>query len=79
MNYKSLSLTFSNCIYLGKKQRRLLEKPKTPSTSDSFPSEIPYLLIGGGTAAFSAFRSIKSRDPRAKVYEKQFYFPGFFN
>ncbi|CAK9825513.1 Apoptosis-inducing factor 1, mitochondrial [Anthophora retusa] len=50
-----------------RRQRRSLEKTKTPSTSDSFPSEIPYLLVGGGTAAFSAFRSIKSRDPRAKV------------
>lgn len=26
-----------------------------------------YLLIGGGTASFSAFRAIKSQDPRAKV------------
>ncbi|CAL7944478.1 unnamed protein product [Xylocopa violacea] len=51
----------------GRSKRRSLEKTKIPSTSQSFPSEIPYLLIGGGTAAFSAFRSIKSRDPRAKV------------
>ncbi|XP_003396215.1 apoptosis-inducing factor 1, mitochondrial [Bombus terrestris] len=51
----------------GRRIRRSLEKTKSPPTSSSFPSEIPYLLIGGGTAAFSAFRSIKSRDPRAKV------------
>ncbi|KAK9300145.1 hypothetical protein QLX08_007067 [Tetragonisca angustula] len=51
----------------GKRIRRSFQKSKSPSTSNSFPSEIPYLLIGGGTAAFSAFRSIKSRDPRAKV------------
>ncbi|XP_012350119.1 apoptosis-inducing factor 1, mitochondrial [Apis florea] len=50
-----------------RRSRRLLEKIKSPPTSKSFPSEIPYLLIGGGTATFSAFRSIKSKDPRAKV------------
>lgn len=50
-----------------RRSRKSLEKIKSPPTSKSFPSEIPYLLIGGGTAAFSAFRSIKSKDPRAKV------------
>lgn len=50
-----------------RKRKRTLDKVKTPPTSNLIPSEIPYLLIGGGTAAFSAFRSIKSRDPRAKV------------
>jgi programmed cell death 8 (apoptosis-inducing factor) len=52
-----------------RKPRRLREKIKIPAESKLIPQEIPYLLIGGGTAAFSAFRSIKSRDPRAKVYE----------
>lgn len=47
-----------------KKQR---EKIRYPITSLSIPPEVPYLLIGGGTAAFSAFRSIKSHDPKAKV------------
>lgn len=28
---------------------------------------MPYLLIGGGTASFAAFRAIKSSDPKAKV------------
>lgn len=28
---------------------------------------MPYLLIGGGTASFAAFRAIKSHDPKAKV------------
>ncbi|KAH0954103.1 hypothetical protein HN011_010886 [Eciton burchellii] len=50
-----------------RKPRRLREKIKIPAESKLIPQEIPYLLIGGGTAAFSAFRSIKSRDPRAKV------------
>ncbi|XP_076606214.1 apoptosis-inducing factor 1, mitochondrial isoform X6 [Chaetodon auriga] len=31
------------------------------------PSHIPYLLIGGGTASFAAARSIRARDPGARV------------
>ena len=38
-----------------------------PEDSGTIPEEVPYLLIGGGTAAFSAFRSIKASDPTAKV------------
>ncbi|XP_043996883.1 apoptosis-inducing factor 1, mitochondrial isoform X1 [Gambusia affinis] len=33
----------------------------------SLPSHAPYLLIGGGTASFAAARSIRARDPGAKV------------
>lgn len=40
---------------------------KIPRYSSDIPKKIPYLLIGGGTASFSAFRAIKSRDPTAKV------------
>ncbi|XP_014484706.1 PREDICTED: apoptosis-inducing factor 1, mitochondrial isoform X2 [Dinoponera quadriceps] len=50
-----------------RKLRRFRQKTKIPTESQSLPPEIPYLLIGGGTAAFSAFRSIKSRDPKATV------------
>ncbi|XP_068456511.1 apoptosis-inducing factor 1, mitochondrial isoform X5 [Clinocottus analis] len=32
-----------------------------------FPSHTPYLLIGGGTASFAAARSIRARDPGARV------------
>uniref|UniRef100_UPI003AADD120 apoptosis-inducing factor 1, mitochondrial isoform X1 n=1 Tax=Centroberyx gerrardi TaxID=166262 RepID=UPI003AADD120 len=32
-----------------------------------FPSHAPYLLIGGGTASFAAARSIRARDPGARV------------
>ncbi len=32
-----------------------------------FPKEVPYLLIGGGTASFAAYRAIKAREPRAKI------------
>lgn len=40
---------------------------RDPETSASIPKNVPYLLIGGGTASFSAFRAIKSSDPKAKV------------
>ncbi|XP_034034648.1 apoptosis-inducing factor 1, mitochondrial isoform X2 [Thalassophryne amazonica] len=33
----------------------------------TFPSHAPYLLIGGGTASFAAARSIRAKDPGAKV------------
>ncbi|XP_025989791.1 apoptosis-inducing factor 1, mitochondrial [Solenopsis invicta] len=48
-------------------KRRFRDKVKVPAESKLIPEAVPYLLIGGGTAAFSAFRSIKSRDPKAKV------------
>ncbi|XP_073820858.1 apoptosis inducing factor isoform X2 [Musca autumnalis] len=41
------------------------EIPK-PNSAD-LPKHVPYLLIGGGTASFSAFRAIKSNDAKAKV------------
>ena len=57
------------CVLLEKKdgKRRFRNKVKVPAESKLIPEAVPYLLIGGGTAAFSAFRSIKSRDPKAKV------------
>lgn len=41
----------------------ILIKPKI----ENLPDSIDYLIIGGGTAAFSAFRSIRANDPKAKV------------
>lgn len=40
---------------------------KVPLTSSEIPKEVPYLIIGGGTASFSAFRAIRLRDPKAKI------------
>lgn len=40
---------------------------RIPAESSDIPKEVPYLLIGGGTACFSAFRAIKSNDPKAKI------------
>uniref|UniRef100_A0A3B5BM66 Apoptosis-inducing factor 1, mitochondrial n=1 Tax=Stegastes partitus TaxID=144197 RepID=A0A3B5BM66_9TELE len=44
-----------------------------PAAADSTPASLkvpahtPYLLIGGGTASFAAARSIRARDPGARV------------
>ncbi|XP_065083476.1 putative apoptosis-inducing factor 1, mitochondrial isoform X2 [Ochlerotatus camptorhynchus] len=38
-----------------------------PASSKDLPKEVPYLLIGGGTAGFAAFRAIKGHDAKAKV------------
>lgn len=40
---------------------------KVPLSSSEIPKDVPYLLIGGGTASFAAFRAIKSHDPKAKI------------
>lgn len=32
-----------------------------------FPKKVPYLIIGGGAASWSAFRAIKDHVPNAKV------------
>ncbi|XP_028276976.1 apoptosis-inducing factor 1, mitochondrial isoform X2 [Parambassis ranga] len=39
----------------------------TVPASLKVPSHAPYLLIGGGTASFAAARSIRARDPGARV------------
>ncbi|GJQ87637.1 AIF [Trypoxylus dichotomus] len=49
------------------KKRKKAVPTKIPADSREIPKEVPYLLIGGGTASFSAFRAIKSADPLAKV------------
>ncbi|XP_077290438.1 apoptosis inducing factor isoform X2 [Arctopsyche grandis] len=40
---------------------------RNPISRDAFPEKMQYVLIGGGTASFAAFRAIKSKDPTAKV------------
>lgn len=34
---------------------------------DNLPEQVPYLLVGGGTASHSAMRAIRGHDPKAKV------------
>lgn len=38
-----------------------------PASHTKIPESVPYLLVGAGTASFSAFRAIRSADPTAKV------------
>ncbi|CAN8014399.1 hypothetical protein HPB47_011172 [Ixodes persulcatus] len=38
-----------------------------PASHTKLPEEVPYLLVGAGTASFAAFRAIRSADPTAKV------------
>ncbi|KAH8023277.1 hypothetical protein HPB51_011720 [Rhipicephalus microplus] len=38
-----------------------------PSSNTKLPESVPYLLVGTGTASFSAFRAIRAADPTAKV------------
>lgn len=49
------------------KRKLKLEVKKIPKDSSEIPTCVPYLLIGGGTASLSAFRAIKTKDPKAKV------------
>lgn len=78
-NFKYIALSAITAIggaifyYIYNKNEKIDETPKkkvksrVPATSSDIPKEVPYLLIGGGTASFSAFRAIKSHDPKAKV------------
>ncbi|XP_029374826.1 apoptosis-inducing factor 1, mitochondrial isoform X2 [Echeneis naucrates] len=43
------------------------ESADSTSASQKILSHAPYLLIGGGTASFAAARSIRARDPGARV------------
>lgn len=46
--------------------------PAAPEAHPEVPSHVPFLLIGGGTAAFAAARSIRARDPGARVRDALF-------
>ncbi|XP_069556631.1 apoptosis-inducing factor 1, mitochondrial isoform X2 [Brachyistius frenatus] len=45
----------------------VVEEVDSTPASLKVPSHAPYLLIGGGTASFAAARSIRARDPGARV------------
>ncbi|XP_050996993.1 apoptosis-inducing factor 1, mitochondrial isoform X2 [Acomys russatus] len=51
------------------KQRRAMASAAEGGSAPQIrvPSHVPFLLIGGGTAAFAAARSIRARDPGARV------------
>lgn len=46
--------------------------PAASEARPEVPSHVPFLLIGGGTAAFAAARSIRARDPGARVRDALF-------
>ncbi|GAV02669.1 hypothetical protein RvY_13205 [Ramazzottius varieornatus] len=41
--------------------------PVVPDDAPDIPSHVPYLIVGGGTAAFAAFRAIRTNNPSAAV------------
>ena len=45
----------------------VVEQNSTETNEIKIPSYVPYLIIGGGTAAMSAFKAIRANDPTAKV------------
>lgn len=57
---------------LGGKSKSKITPPPTddkqpPKQIDDLPEQIEYLIIGGGSAAFSALRSIRANQPLSKV------------
>uniref|UniRef100_A0A2K6UVZ0 Apoptosis-inducing factor 1, mitochondrial n=1 Tax=Saimiri boliviensis boliviensis TaxID=39432 RepID=A0A2K6UVZ0_SAIBB len=50
-----------------KQKRAELSAAGEPVSQVRAPNHVPFLLIGGGTAAFAAARSIRARDPGARV------------
>ncbi|XP_048191953.1 apoptosis-inducing factor 1, mitochondrial [Perognathus longimembris pacificus] len=50
-----------------KKRRAELSSTGEPVPQIKAPNHVPFLIIGGGTAAFAAARSIRARDPGARV------------
>lgn len=76
-NYVIPALAAGTAISLGlylttrSNKQQSAKDTSTSSTTiklvDDLPDSIQHLIIGGGTAAFSAFRAIRSNDPNAKV------------
>lgn len=65
-----------HCFWLVNLHVFILEPEPTPAIAapvettpalPEVPAHAPYLLIGGGTASFAAARSIRARDPGARV------------
>uniref|UniRef100_A0A8C2SZ49 Apoptosis-inducing factor 1, mitochondrial n=1 Tax=Coturnix japonica TaxID=93934 RepID=A0A8C2SZ49_COTJA len=55
----------NKCAFIGEGLSDLF--PAALGARPDVPSHVPFLLIGGGTAAFAAARSIRARDPGARV------------
>lgn len=65
-NFLFVCLTFNYILWLYLERKEKIAQ-RHPAVSADIPSHVPYLLIGGGTASFAAFRAIKSKDPLAQV------------
>ena len=46
-----------------------------PSVPGGIPENVTYLIVGAGTAAFAAYRSIRANDPKAQVFLLHFSTP----
>uniref|UniRef100_A0A8C6JXZ3 Apoptosis-inducing factor 1, mitochondrial n=1 Tax=Melopsittacus undulatus TaxID=13146 RepID=A0A8C6JXZ3_MELUD len=57
----------SRVTTITKRSQEKESSPPAPGAQPEVPSHVPFLLIGGGTAAFAAARSIRARDPGARV------------
>ncbi|KAG4068056.1 hypothetical protein HA402_011389 [Bradysia odoriphaga] len=64
---KSTSQELRQYVVYGSGDKDSTKSVNVPPTSKEIPNKVPYLVIGGGTASFAAFRAIKSHDPKAKV------------
>lgn len=43
------------------------EEPPTVPPLPELPEKATYILVGGGTASFAAYRAIRKGDPKAQV------------
>ena len=60
--YGSGSIGLILRIRVGFLPGEIVKAPAAPlPTLEALPEEVPYLLVGAGTASFAAFRAIKSR------------------
>ncbi|CAK1588859.1 unnamed protein product [Parnassius mnemosyne] len=50
-----------------KEESEEIEGTPIPSSAESLPRHVDYLVVGGGTAAFAALRAIRSVKPEARV------------
>jgi len=48
-------------------QQHRPQEPQLLKKIERLPEQVPYLLVGGGTATHSAMRAIRGHDPKAKV------------
>uniref|UniRef100_A0A671MWY4 Apoptosis-inducing factor 1, mitochondrial n=1 Tax=Sinocyclocheilus anshuiensis TaxID=1608454 RepID=A0A671MWY4_9TELE len=65
--YDQFAATFPDYLRYNSKAAPAAEPVEPTAAPSDVPEHAPYLLIGGGTASFAAARSIRARDPGARV------------